>query len=80
MGLLKLVEITAGRPFSIRVENLRSFIFAFGCGVTSPLNKASTAKGTDGNGVRVGVAEIAGVAVRMKLVGFLSGVSVGPGV
>ncbi len=77
MGLLKLVVITEGRPFSICAENLSSFISALGCGVTSPLNKASTANGTDGNCVRVGVGEIAGVAVRIKLVGLLSGVSSG---
>lgn len=80
MGLLKLVVITAGRPFSMRVENLRSFISTSDCGVTSPLNKASTAKGTDGNGVRVGVGGISGVAVSIKLVGLVSGVFTSAGV
>ena len=48
--------------------------------MTSPSNKASTAKGTDGWGVGEGVAEIAGVAVSMKPVGKLSGVFAGAGV
>jgi hypothetical protein len=79
IGLLKLVVITAGRPLSMRVENLRSLISASVCGVTSPLNKASTASGTDGNAVLVTVGEVAGVAVIMKLVALLSGVSNGEG-
>ena len=47
--------------------------------MTSPSNKASTAKGTDGCGVGDGVAEIAGVAVSIKLVGKLSGLFAGAG-
>ena len=46
----------------------------------SPSNKASTAKGTAGWGVGDGVAEIAGVAVSIKLVGKLSGLFAGAGV
>lgn len=51
IGLLKLVAMTAGRSPWILVENFRSFISASGCGVILLLNKASTANGTDDNGV-----------------------------
>jgi hypothetical protein len=79
-GLLKFVEMTAGRPFSIRVENFRSFTKVSGCGVTSPSNKASTAMGMTGWDVGNGVDDIAGVAVIMKLVGKFSGLFTGAGV
>jgi hypothetical protein len=80
MGLLKLVAITAGRPLWMRVENLRSLILTLGRGVTSPLNKASTANGIDGNGVLDGVGGTSGVDVSIKLVGLFSGVFSGAGV
>lgn len=57
-----------------------SFISTPGCGVTSPSNNASTAKGMAGWGVGDGVVEIAGVVVSMKLVGKLSGLFAGAGV
>ena len=64
----------------ILVEKLRSFISASGCGVTSPLNRASNANGTDGGGVEEEVGEVTGVAVSIKLVGLLPGVFGGAGV
>ena len=43
------------------------------------MNKASTARGMEGNGVRVGVGGTSGVAVRIKGVGLFSGVFTGVG-
>jgi len=80
MGLLKLVGKTAGIPFTIRVEKLRSFISTSDLGVTSLLNRASNAKGTDGWGVWEAVGEVAAVAVRIKAVGIFSRVLAGAAV
>jgi len=64
----------------IFVENWISLIVASACGVTSPLNKASSAKGTRGRGVGEEVGEDSGVAVSIKLVGLFSGVFKATGV
>lgn len=80
MGLIKLVGKIAGIPFEICVEKLISFISTSDFGVTSPLNKASIANGTDGKDVGEGVGEVAGVAVRIKTVGIFSRVFAGAAV
>ena len=64
----------------IFVENWISLIVASGCGVTSPLNRASNANGTRGRGVGEEVGEDSGVAVSIKLVGLFSGVFKATGV